>query len=78
MKIEIEEGRLKELERHSAMLGQIANLVEEFCANSETTTFEAVEALFDAYTEERTHADRYFRILSQAKESGDLPENVRF
>jgi len=78
MKIEIEESHFKELQRHSAMLSQICGLVEDFCTTPDTTTVEAVQNLLDAYIEERTHADRYFRVLSQAKESGDLPENVRF
>jgi hypothetical protein len=29
--------RIKELEEHSLMLGRIANLVEEFCEEDETT-----------------------------------------
>jgi len=29
--------RIKELEEHSLMLGRIANLVEEFCEEEETT-----------------------------------------
>lgn len=78
MKIEIEEDYLKELQSHSAMLSQICGLVEDFCTTSDTTTVEAVQNLFDAYIEERTFADRYFRLLSQAKERGDLPDDVKF
>ncbi len=78
MKIEIEESRLEELQKHSTMLSQICGLVEDFCTTSDTTTAEAVQNLLDAYIEERTFADRYFRILSQAKERGDLPDDVKF
>ena len=78
MKIQIEKSRLEELQRHSAMLSQICGLVEDFCTTPDTTTVEAVQNLLDAYTEERTFADRYFRLLSQAKERGDLPDDVKF
>ena len=78
MKIEIEKSRLEELQRHSAMLSQICGLVEDFCTTPDTTTAEAIQNLLDVYIEERTFADRYFRLLSQAKERGDLPDDVKF
>ena len=45
----ISETEIALLKTHSAMLGQIANLVEDFCPNGETTTYEAVKYLLSEY-----------------------------
>jgi len=41
--------RIKELESHSAMLGQIAGYVEEFCQDDEMTTLEATRWVVASY-----------------------------
>jgi hypothetical protein len=41
--------RIKELESHSAMLGQIAGYVEEFAIDDEMTTLECVRWVVASY-----------------------------
>jgi len=50
---------MKDQESHSAMLGQIANEVAEFCVSEECTTLDAVRLLLADYRKWRGIAERF-------------------
>jgi hypothetical protein len=58
--------RIKELESHSAMLGQIVGYVGEFCIDDEMTTLEAVRWVVASYK----------KLLAE-KELDSIMEKVR-
>ena len=67
-------GRLKS---HSAMLGQIAAIVAEYC-HGEMTTLEGVETLAKEKKAETALANHYCRRLVDAKKEGYLPDEFKF
>lgn len=65
------------LRSHSAMLGQIAALVEDYCT-PEMTTLEGVQAMKAELDSESRWADHYCRRLVEAQRAGYLPDGFKF
>jgi hypothetical protein len=61
------------LEIHSHMLGQIGNLVSEYC-DGEMTTLAGVEALIADRDNETKWADHYCRALRRLQSMGKIPD----
>lgn len=67
----------KKLKRHSAMLGQIAPLVEEFCLEIDST-LEGVRFLKSDWESELRWARHYHGKLQEARAAGYLPDDFDF
>jgi hypothetical protein len=55
----MDESRIKELESHSQMLGQIAAHVEDFAYHEDMTTLDGVKLLLADYHKYKGIAERY-------------------
>lgn len=70
-------NRVEELKSHSAMLGQIAGLVSDFC-DEEMTTYDGVAAAISELESETAWANHYCRKLCDARREGYLPDDFDF
>jgi hypothetical protein len=73
----LDRNEIARLQEHSRMLGQIANLVEHYCLEGDTT-LDGVKALNEDRIDEQRWANHYCRKLMDAKRLGYLPDDFQF
>ena len=70
-------NEIETLRDNSAMLGQIAGVVMDYCSPTDTT-LDGVKALLAEMQDERRWANHYCRKLVDARRLGYLPDGFTF